>query len=308
MGQPIDPRSDVYSLGVLLYEMLTGDVPFHAETQVGVAMKHVNEPLPDVQRRRPEVSAALAAVVESATAKDPDKRYSGMAEMLSGLEAALEVEVARAGSSTGEVTTVLDSVPPKRRRILTRRGVSWAGILLVLAAGAAAVLFGVFAGEKDKAAQEGGGQAVALASAEDFDPEGDNSEVSSQLDFAIDGDPTGTAWVTEQYDTEDFGGLKDGVGLILDAGKPVRARDVVVRSAEAGWDLEVYSADSGPPTALEDWGTPIGSQTDMPEKATVRVDPPGPAQYYLLWITNLAESTDDTSRFRVEIGDVQLIV
>jgi serine/threonine-protein kinase len=293
---------------VLLYEMLTGDVPFHAETQVGVAMKHVNEPLPDVQRRRPEVSAALAAVVESATAKDPDKRYSGMAEMLSGLEAALEVEVARAGSSTGEVTTVLDSVPPKRRRILTRRGVSWAGILLVLAAGAAAVLFGVFAGEKDKAAQEGGGQAVALASAEDFDPEGDNSEVSSQLDFAIDGDPTGTAWVTEQYDTEDFGGLKDGVGLILDAGKPVRARDVVVRSAEAGWDLEVYSADSGPPTALEDWGTPIGSQTDMPDKATVKVDPPGPAQYYLLWITNLAESTDDTSRFRVEIGDVQLIV
>jgi hypothetical protein len=46
----------------------------------------------------------------------------------------------------------------------------------------------------------------------------------------------------------------------------------------------------------------------MPEKASVKLSPAGPAQYYLLWITNLAESSDDTSRFRVEISDVQLIL
>jgi eukaryotic-like serine/threonine-protein kinase len=308
MGHPIDSRSDIYSLGVLLYEMLTGDVPFHAETQVGVAMKHVNEPLPDVQGRRPEVSAALAAVVETATAKDPDVRYPSMGAMLRDLEGALEVEVARAGKATGEVTTVLDSVPPRRRRIFTRRRMSWAGILLVLAAGATAAAIVTFTGESEHRQAEPGQETLQPVAAQDFDPEGDNTELPDQVEFAIDGDPTGTTWVTEQYDTEDFGGLKDGVGLVLDAGEPVAATEVRINSAEGAWDLEVYGAAGGPPTSLAGWGTPIGSEADVSTKATVPINPPGKVRYYLIWITNLAESTDDTLRFRVEISDVQLVL
>jgi eukaryotic-like serine/threonine-protein kinase len=308
MGQEIDARSDVYSLGVLVYEMLTGDVPFHAETQVGVAMKHVNEPLPDVQTRRPEVSAALAAVVEKASSKDPEDRYTRMSGMLRDLESALEVEVSRAGRSTGEVTTVLDSVPPRRRRIFTRRRISVAGILLVLAAAAAAVAIVAFTGESEQRQPDPGEETLQPASAEDFDPDGDDTELPDLVNFAIDGDPTGTSWVTEHYDTEDFGGLKDGVGLTLDAGEPEDARELKIRSAEGGWDLEVYAATSGPPTSLADWGTPIGSATSVPTKASVPVKPPARAQYYLIWITNLAESTDDTSKFRVEISDATLIL
>src|SRR5919106_2114401 len=130
MGQPVDARSDIYSLGILLYEMLTGEVPFQAETLVGVAMKHVNEPIPDVQKRRRDVSSALAAVIDRSTAKEAKKRYSDMGAMLDDLEGALEVEVARAGTAHGEATTVLDSVPEGRRRLSApSRRTSIAGVL-----------------------------------------------------------------------------------------------------------------------------------------------------------------------------------
>src|SRR6202012_2669899 len=65
LGQPVTGQSDLYSLGVVLYEMLTGEVPFHGDNQVAVAMQHVREEIPDVRARRPEVSAALAAVVDT---------------------------------------------------------------------------------------------------------------------------------------------------------------------------------------------------------------------------------------------------
>src|SRR3979490_1939722 len=59
LGHAVNGQSDIYSLGIVLFEMLTGDVPFHGENQVAVAMKHVREDVPDVQMVRPDVSAGL---------------------------------------------------------------------------------------------------------------------------------------------------------------------------------------------------------------------------------------------------------
>ena len=80
LGQPVTPQSDLYSLGIVLYEMLTGDVPFHGESPVAVAMKHVREEVPDVQARRPQLSAATASVLDRAVAKDLSQRYADAAE------------------------------------------------------------------------------------------------------------------------------------------------------------------------------------------------------------------------------------
>src|SRR3954471_3661294 len=121
LGHAVNGQSDIYSLGVVLYEMLVGDVPFHGETQVSVAMKHVREDMPDLQSRRPEASATLASVLDRMTDKDLKRRYPDVPGLVADLEEALAIEAARSGKSTGEATAVLRTLPPSKRRRLPFR-------------------------------------------------------------------------------------------------------------------------------------------------------------------------------------------
>ncbi|MCW2993912.1 MAG: serine/threonine protein kinase, partial [Conexibacter sp.] len=121
LGHPVTGQSDLYSLGIVLFEMLTGDVPFKGDNQVAVAMKHVREQLPDVQIRRPEVSSALASVLDRSTAKETGSRYADDRAMIADLEEVLAIETQRSGQSTGEVTAVLRTLPPSARRKLPTR-------------------------------------------------------------------------------------------------------------------------------------------------------------------------------------------
>src|SRR3954466_9499644 len=97
IGDGATQQSDIYSLGVCLWEMLTGEVPFKGENQVAVAMQHVRDPIPNVTAYRPEVSAVLASIVDKATRKELKNRYATVDEMVRDLEQALAVEARRGG-------------------------------------------------------------------------------------------------------------------------------------------------------------------------------------------------------------------
>jgi eukaryotic-like serine/threonine-protein kinase len=275
-GEKVDERSDVYSLGVVLFELLTGEVPFSGESFVAVAMKHVSEPPPPVLERRPDTPARLAFAVDRALAKDPADRpeMDELVEELSLVRQELE------GAAPGEET--MEKLLPRRQRRHVRP-YAWPlvlgllGVALIAAALGAALLLG------DRNGNGSGGaiasppappEEITISAVASSDPFGDDrAEHDSEVGRAADGDAR-TAWRTSRYRYPGGGLGKPGVGIVLRvSGSP---RTVVVTSDTPGFQAELRSGDE-----VVSQSRTVGSTTAFPIEEDIAEGE------LVLWITNL---------------------
>jgi serine/threonine-protein kinase len=301
LGHHVSGQSDLYSLGVVLYEMLTGELPYRGENQVAVAMKHVRETVPDVRHLRPEVSAGLAAVIERATTKELSQRYADDGEMISDLENTLALETSRAGAADGQVTTVIDTLPPETRRrvplsVRRPRAAYAISILAVLVIAGAVIALVLNTHKGPHGGKHGGGRSgapvpIALCSscvsAYNPDARGSKWQENNIAKYAVDGNPS-TAWATENY----YGGSLDGkpgVGIYVYNDTNPAAVKMVVDTATKGFNAVVYATNQTPdPNRFNSSWKRVGAANDVAASQPITLHTGGKGyRYYLFWITSL---------------------
>jgi hypothetical protein len=217
-------------------------------------------------------------------AKEPDDRFQTMDEFVAELSACL------AGlGDLDDDRTVIVAPPVQPRARPQRRRRRWSPLaFLLVAAAAVAVAVGAYYGVRRTDSDDGGGNGsggapVHLVASNAYDPQGDGQEHDEEVPNATDGDPA-TYWETEDYRGRvDFGGLKNGVGIVFDAGRPVKAGSLTVVTDTPGYVARVEAGSS--PTG----GFAPVSQSQTVGRRTsfgLTVDPA--RRYYLLWITRLA--------------------
>jgi len=121
-GEPASPQSDIYALGIVFYEMLTGDVPFKADQAVQIALQHMREPMPSVRKANPNVPQSVENIIIRATAKNPRLRYQSCDEMLKDLEKCMLPE--HQNDKPLSLKDPIDKTPTKQEKEDTKVGMT----------------------------------------------------------------------------------------------------------------------------------------------------------------------------------------
>ncbi len=311
-GGDVDARTDVYAVGTVLYEMLCGRPPFTGDNDLAVATARLHGPPPRPRSVLPTLPRRLDEIVMRALANDPDERHSSASALWADLESCPTGDevMAPVHLTEGDDGSARSFARAERSWMVPALLVS----LVAVALGLAWLLIGGTEARRDfldlvdrvapgrtAPAAQAEPAVIEPVAAEAFDPQGTGGEHNDEVPLAIDGDPS-TGWTTEHYDSASFGGLKDGVGLIVDLGGSHTITELRITSPTAGWSGAVYVSD-GDPSTLADWGEPVASLPPAEAgTATIAVSE-AEGSRVLVWLTDLGSGSGG----QVELSEISVL-
>lgn len=317
--EPDPVAADVRDLAAVLYALLTARWPVSATPQpsgglpAAPTLRDGDDKRGRVHSPR-QVRAGVPRALDALVVRALDPQAARQAPALTtaaGLSDALEAAVRADPPPRGTSRTSRPLVPTGLRRRLPLLAVVAVLVAIGVAAFSAGRDIGTVVTPPDQVAglatpSPSAGAAPAAApldlsgvAVRDFDPQGDGAERPGSVANALDGDVT-TTWDTERYETEAFGGLKDGVGLLLDLGAATDVSQVELVLSRPGVGIEVRASDTAS-EAAEDYRV-LASATADSERVTLPLPEETSARYYLVWFTDLAPEDERFSAGIAELG------
>ena len=333
-GKPLDGRADLYSLGLVLYECLSGKVPFLSDNDADTALARLQREPTDLAHLRPTLSPRLVLVVHKLLARNPDHRYSTGEETRLALLAALQDTRDDATTMTPPAgqRVVLDRTTAQKssaahtdkHKIRGRSSASSAGgffrsttarLLLATLVLTGLVITAVMRTRDPEnvvipeeiavEAPVATGPAT-IAAVNSFDPNGDDGVENEEIIGAlIDKNPQ-SAWATSCY-ADKFFGVKEHVGVLVTlTGAGTGA--LRVNFANGPWGAEIYGTTATPPSGFEGWGAPLAKEYRT-RGEIVKFSVTTPVTHLLIVLTEIGKSAtcSTTNPFQARINEVAFI-
>lgn len=319
-----DPRSDLYSLGVVLFEMLTGRPPFCGPTDMATALAHLREPPPRVSDARGDVPGEIVDIVAGLLVKDRQQRTPSATALRRELTTAarhlgeghprtpLPTPTAVMARSRTEPVMARPPAPlplpsggrddpavgPRRRSRPARPTRRGPGLVVASLVVAGVVVLGMLVAHTHPAAGTAGGKATTgvaargpslpIVHASEFILYGRPEDNPSDLQKVYDGNPA-TMWSTGLYRSSQFGGYYPGMGVVIQLDRPRSVHLLTVTSSTPGWSAQAYVSSHlplplAPPPTA--WGPPTGALTMDKTIGTISLGGHR-GSYVMLWLTDL---------------------